>query len=165
MSATGGPLRWLAPALASAALGCAAAGLAPGQGGSAGRVPDTDLGLSKGSVFDVPAPPPVPVNASAPGERPAPPRAYPGAPPVIPHAVSGFLAITARENACVGCHRADAKEKRPGEATPLPPSHQVDPGEVPGPSGARASATRWVCTACHVERTGARPLVGNGFGR
>ncbi len=160
----GGSLRWLAPALASAALGCAAARLAPRPGGSAGRVPDTELGLSKGSVFDVPSPPPVPVNASAPGERPAPPRAYPGAPPVIPHAVSGLRAITARENACVDCHGADGKEKRRGEAAPLPPSHRADPDEAPGAFGTRASATRWVCTACHVERTGARPLVANGFG-
>ncbi len=158
----GGSPRWLAPVLASAALGCASARSAPGPIASPGPVPDAELGLSKGSVFDVPAPPPVPANASAPGERPAPPRAYPGAPPVIPHAVSGFLPITARENACVDCH--GAKEKRPGQATPIPASHGADPGEAAGPDGLRVAATRWVCTACHVERTGARPLVGNGFG-
>lgn len=156
-------MRMPAIVLAAAALGCAAARTAPGSAvGPGAPVPDAALGLSRGSVFDVPAPPPVPVNASVPGDGSPAPRAYPGAPPVIPHAVADFLPITARENSCIDCHRV--KERKDGEATPIPPSHLVDLRRAPGGSG-EVAGTRYVCTACHVGTTGARPLVGNRFGR
>ena len=157
-------MRMLAIGLAAAALGCAASRPAPDRaGGPAAQapVPDTALGLAKGSVFDVPVPPPVPANVTGPGAGPLVPRAYPGAPPVIPHAIGDFLPITARENSCLDCH--GVKEKKPGEATPIPPSHYLDLRRAPDRAGDTVAGTRLVCTACHVERTGAPPLVGNSF--
>jgi len=147
--------------IAAAALGCAASRLDHARFPGAGPVPDAALGLARGSVFDIPVPPPVPVNAARPGEALVAPRPYPGAPPVIPHATGGLLPIGARENACLGCH--GVRERKPGEAAPVPGSHTLDPRRAPDQPAAEVAGAWWVCTTCHVGRTGARPLVGNGF--
>ena len=133
-----------------------------GEGGERGvPVPDHALGLSKTSVFDVPAPPAVKQNDSAPGEQPVVPRAYALAPPRIPHAIGDFLPITAKQNACADCHTV--KEKEPGQPTPIPASHYTDFRNAPGKVGEAVVGARWVCTACHVPLTDAKPLVGNAF--
>jgi cytochrome c-type protein NapB len=124
-------------------------------------VPDSALGLSRASVFDVPAPPLVKENDSAPGELPPPPRPYALSPPRIPHGISDFLPITAKANACVDCHSVAEKEK--GQPTPLPASHYTDYRNAPGKRGEKVAGARWVCTACHVPITDAKPLVANGF--
>jgi cytochrome c-type protein NapB len=122
-------------------------------------IPDTSLGLSKTSVLDTPTPPVVKPNESAPGEQPALPRPYVIAPPRIPHGAGDFLPITLAQNACVDCHAV--AEKKPGEATPLPPSHYTDLRNAPDRVGAEVTGARYVCTACHVPRTDAPDLVGN----
>ncbi len=145
-----------APAATPAAAPASAAtpSAAPGKA-------DRDLGLSKASVFEVPAPPPVKQNDSAPGELPVLPRPYALAPPRIPHGVDGFLPITRAQNSCLDCH--EVKEKKKGEPTPIPASHYRDLRRAPGVAGEKVSGARWVCTACHVPRTEAEPLVESRF--
>ncbi len=146
-------LRALPVAAAVALAACASTGTAP--------VPAADLGLSKGPVLATPVPPPIVTNGTAPGEAPEPPAAYEGVPPVIPHAIADFVPITAKENACAGCHVIPAKEK--GGPDPVPPSHYVDTRNAPGKVGTTLAGTRHVCVSCHVEATAAKPLVRNDF--
>jgi nitrate reductase (cytochrome), electron transfer subunit len=124
---------------------------------------DTALGLAKGSVFEVPTPPAVQVNESAPGEMPVLPRPYVTAPPRIPHAVGDFLPITLTENACLGCHAI--KEKSKGEPTPIPSSHYTDYRHAPERVGGQVVGARYVCVSCHAVKTDAPDLVENRFGR
>src|SRR5512147_1282643 len=87
--------------------------------------PDKDLGLAKGSVFETPSPPAYHAEASAPGEKPRPPRLSREIPPVIPHGIADFLPITREENGCMACHDILGPKKK-GEPTPIPASHRVD---------------------------------------
>jgi nitrate reductase (cytochrome), electron transfer subunit len=145
-----------------AAAACSSAPPRRGEGGEkGGGIPDAALGLSKTSVFDVPAPPAIKANDSAPGEQPVVPRAYALAPPRIPHAIGDFLPITPKQNACADCHTV--KEKEPGQPTPIPASHYTDFRNAPGKPGDKVVGARWVCTSCHVPLTDAKPLVGNAF--
>ncbi|MCL4432331.1 MAG: nitrate reductase cytochrome c-type subunit [Epsilonproteobacteria bacterium] len=48
-------------------------------------------------------------------------RAYPDAPPMIPHDISDFGEITKDNNACLGCHMPDVATGV--QATPIPQSH------------------------------------------
>ena len=124
-------------------------------------LPDASLGLAKASVFDVPTPPPVKANETAPGEKPALPRPYVIAPPRIPHAVGDFLPITAKQNSCVDCH--SVTEKKSGEPTPMPASHYVDYRNTPHQVGDQVAGARYVCISCHVVVTDAPSLVENRF--
>jgi nitrate reductase (cytochrome), electron transfer subunit len=124
-------------------------------------ISEASLGLTKGSVFDVPTPPAVKPNDSAPGELPALPRAYRIAPPRIPHAVADFLPITRSQNACLDCHRV--KEQAKGDPTPIPPTHYTDYRNAPERAGSEVVGARYVCLSCHVARTDAPDLVGNRF--
>ena len=131
---------------------------------AAGAVPgiqDSSLGLSKTSVFDVPAPKPVEYITAEPGKGQLVPRAYPGAPPVIPHAISDYLPISRDENACQTCHAVT--ERKPGEPTPIPPSHYIDWRNAPTVTRQQITGSRWVCTSCHVPQARVEPLVGNTF--
>ncbi len=145
------PLRILAAAASLAA--CATTGPAP--------IPAADLGLSKGAVLATPVPPPLVTNGTAPGDAPLPAQSYKGVAPVIPHAIADFTPITAKDNACAGCHVTPAKTK--GGPTPVPPSHYVDYRNAPGKQGTELASTRYVCVSCHVEATSAKPLVRNDF--
>ena len=124
-------------------------------------IPDTSLGLSKGSVFDVPTPPAVKANESNPGEAPLLSRPYVIAPPRVPHAVADFLPITQKQNACLDCHAV--KEKKQGNPTPIPPSHYTDYRHAPDRVGVQVAGARYVCVSCHAAKTGAPDLVGNRF--
>ncbi len=158
-------------AILSLALGLSVAALAGGWVMSAPApaaaqaggdpVPDTSLGLVKGSVFDVPTPPAVKPNDSSPGEQPPLPRPYVIAPPGIPHGIADYLPITRQENACLACHEVEGK--KPGEPTPIPPSHYTDERNAPGQVGSQLVGARHVCVACHVPTTDAPELVGNRF--
>ena len=123
--------------------------------------PDTALGLQKGSVFAVPVPPPVKPNESAPGEQKPVAPPYAGSPPLIPHGTGDFLPITAKQNACLDCHAVT--EKKPGEPTPLPPSHYTDLRNAPDAVADKVTGARYVCVSCHVGTTDAAPLVQNRF--
>ena len=129
--------------------------------GPATPIADGSLGLAKGSVFDTPAPPAVKANESNPGELPPLPRPYPIAPPRIPHAITDFLPITQKQNACLDCHAV--KEKKPGEPTPIPSSHYVDFRNAPGQVGSQLAGARYVCVSCHAAKTDAPDLVENRF--
>jgi cytochrome c-type protein NapB len=126
-----------------------------------GPIADSELGLSKGSVFEVPTPPAVKANDSNPGEGPLLPRPYIIAPPRIPHAVADFLPITQKQNACLDCHAV--KEKKQGDPTPIPPSHYTDYRNAPDRVGDQVVGTRYVCVSCHAVKTDAPNLVGNRF--
>jgi len=126
-----------------------------------GPIADAELGLSKGSVFDVPTPPAVKANDSNPGEGPLVPRPYVIAPPRIPHTVGDFLPITQKQNACLDCHAV--KEKQQGNPTPIPPSHYTDYRNAPDRVGGQVAGARYVCVSCHAARTDAPNLVGNRF--
>jgi cytochrome c-type protein NapB len=125
-------------------------------------VKDTDLGLSRTSVFDVPSPPLYKAEDAAPGEKPLPKRLSAGLPPNIPHAIGDFLPITRDTNLCIECHEVPGPKKK-GEPTPLPRSHYVDWRHDQGRKLEKHAGARWVCTACHLAQTDAKPLVGNRF--
>jgi len=154
-----------------AALACAGggdggptgAGTAPGAepGPEKAAIPDTEIGLMKGSVFDVPVPEPVHRRTSMPGEEPVLPRPYSLSPPVIPHAIVDFLPIDRESNYCIVCHRVE--EKVEGEPTPIPPSHFVDLRRAPTVQGDMVAGARYNCLACHAVTTDAAPLVANEF--
>jgi len=125
------------------------------------QTPDTSLGLSKTSVFDVPAPEPVRDPTADPGDTGPLPRAYAKAPPLIPHAIADMLPITRDDNLCMDCHMIE--EAGEGEPTPIPKSHYTDLRRAPGVVGETVAGARYNCVACHVAPTGAKPLVGNTF--
>jgi cytochrome c-type protein NapB len=126
-----------------------------------GPITDAELGLSKGSVFDVPTPPAVRANDSNPGEGPLLPRPYVIAPPRVPHGVADFLPITQTQNGCLDCHAV--KEKKQGDPTPIPPSHYTDYRNAPDRVGVQVAGARYVCVSCHAATTDAPNLVGNRF--
>jgi cytochrome c-type protein NapB len=147
--------------VATLAGGCASTSSGVAAPAPASAIPDTSLGLVKASVFDTPTPPPVKPDESAPGERPALPRPYATSPPRIPHATADFLPITRKQNMCLDCHAV--KEKKPGEPTPIPPTHYTDYRAAPDRVGSEVVGARYVCVSCHVGRTDAPELVGNTF--
>ena len=123
--------------------------------------PDSQIGLSKVSVFEVADPDPVNENTSDPGEMPVLPRAFSDGPPLIPHGVAEFLPITLSENQCMDCHQVEEKEE--GEPTPIPQSHFVDLRNAPDAVREDVAGARYLCMSCHVPQTGAAPLVENEF--
>lgn len=126
-----------------------------------GPIADSQLGLAKGSVFEVPTPPAVKANEGNPGEGPLLPRPYVIAPPRIPHAVADFLPITQKQNACLECHAV--KEKKQGDPTPIPQSHYIDYRNAPDRVGGQVAGARYVCVSCHAAKTEAPNLVENRF--
>jgi len=141
--------------LLAATLGCA--------GAPAESVPDEQIGLSYGEIDHVAVPDPVTENLSEPGELPRVARAFPEAPPEIPHGISDFLPIVRDENLCLDCHGA-VEEKVEGEPTPLPPSHRTDLRNDPSAVRDEVVGARYVCTSCHVPSNDVSPLVENRFG-
>ena len=123
-------------------------------------IPDRDLGLAKGSVFEAPAPPRFQNEASAPGEKALPKRINQEYPPVIPHSLADVLPITQDSNLCMDCHAVPGPKKK-GEATPIPKSHYVDLRRAPKTQAKTVAGSRYVCISCHVPRTDAQPLVTN----
>jgi len=131
-------------------------------GPPAKAVADRDLGLSRTSVFETPAPPLYQDEGSTPGEKPLPKRINRETPPVIPHGVSNCLPITRSSNPCMDCHAVPGPKKK-GEATPIPGSHFVDLRHAPHAKGKQLAGSRYVCISCHVSRTDARLLVGSTY--
>lgn len=124
-----------------------------------------EMGLSKTSVFDTPTPDAFAYTAPAPRKSSLLPRAYggfEGAPPQIPHAIDGFLPITADNNACAGCHDRPhliGRERRKGATPPIPRSHY---GGFKGEGDEDTlSGANYVCSQCHVPQSGVEPLVVN----
>lgn len=135
--------------------------LAAGKG-----IPADSLGLSKGSVFAVPAQKAYSSKAGQPGTNEVLPRAYSGAPPQIPHAISDFLPVTTQSNMCVACHANPGlwgKKREKGEPTAIPPSHYTDRRNAPDKVTDHLMGARFNCNQCHVPQLDAKPLVGNSF--
>jgi cytochrome c-type protein NapB len=151
----------LAALVALSSTAGAAPASAPGKP-AAKAIPDKELGLSKTSVFDVPSPPAWKAEDGAPGTTPLPRRVSTEVPPVIPHGFADFLPITPAQNTCLDCHGVPPPKKK-GEATPLPASHYLDQRVQPAKKGDKVAGARWVCVSCHVGRSDAPPLTGNGF--
>jgi len=126
---------------------------------------DVDLGLSKTSVFDEPTPQPFEYNDAFPGSSKILPRAYPGAPPQIPHNIDSFKPITAANNACLGCHdKPETIGKKGGKnLPPMPLSHYTATKGKSKQAQRKVSGARFLCTQCHVPQAQVKPLVGNSF--
>jgi len=124
------------------------------------------MGLSKGSVFEVPSQKAYAVKGGQPGQNKLLPRAYLGAPPQVPHDIADFLPITAQSNMCAACHAQPdqwGKKREKGAPVPIPPSHYTDLRNAPGKVTDHLIGARYNCTQCHVPQMDAKPLVENTF--
>ncbi len=84
-------------------------------------------------------------------------RSYPEQPPVIPHSIDGYQ-LTLNANRCLDCHRRQYTE---GSRAPMISiTHFMDRD---GQMLADVTPRRYFCTACHVQQTDAKPLVGSTF--
>ena len=138
----------------------------PDKAATTGAIADTNMGLSKTSVFDTPEPPAVTYTDKFPGTSTVMPRAYLNAPPQIPHNIDSFKPITASSNACVGCHNNPSlrgKEIPKGTPTPMPESHYTDLRNKPDTVSEQLVGARYVCTQCHVPQANVEVLVDNSF--
>lgn len=123
---------------------------------------DDQMGLSKTSVYDDPSPDVFQYPTTNPSAAVALPRAYNGAPPMVPHKIDGFLPVTSKKNMCLTCHNEPdmiGKAKSKGDPTPMPASHysKADNGSL------TFSDTRYVCVQCHTPQADVKDLVGNTF--
>ena len=133
-------------------------------------VPDTQLGLNKTAVTDSPPPEKFSYSKNFPGIDPVLKRAYPGAPPQIPHNIEPFLPVSKDRNMCKTCHDkrdtfdASGKAKKvKGQPTAIPASHYIDHRLGNGRIGKTVVGARTVCTQCHVPQANVKPLVENTF--
>lgn len=107
-------------------------------------------------------------------------RAFQDAPPMIPHDVSGFLPIKAKNNACIGCHAPDIAPAM--GATPIPGSHFLDmrpkhkfdgkmfskvidnyKNETSVKKINHLSSARFNCSQCHAPQSQGTLAVENTF--
>jgi len=148
-------------------------------------VDDVELGLRKSGLSGAVNIPEAKYDRPAPGAAKRFARSYVNAPPLIPHSVDGLLPITAKNNACLGCHMPDVAKSM--GATPIPESHFTDfrpstkvvNGKIVKDGKAVSNATdikiakfkklkklnpaRYNCSQCHVPQANVKPLVGNTF--
>ena len=125
---------------------------------AADPIPDSDLGLSRTSVFDTPLPEPFDYDGSA-GLLPA---LSADEPPMIPHEIRSFEQITVSRNRCLRCHLLPeqvGETVAEGDATPIPADHYLSLPE--GDQPAKLDGGRWVCTQCHVSQSNSEQLVRN----
>lgn len=130
----------------------------------ASAVDELNMGLSKGSVFDVPTPPVSMYPTIKPGKSERLPRAYSTLPPQINHRVEEYLPITMEENECLDCHdrrKLIGKTWKLGKKIPMPDNHY---GSFQKNGGTEdVAGARYNCTQCHVPMSDAKPLVENTF--
>jgi nitrate reductase (cytochrome), electron transfer subunit len=86
-----------------------------------------------------------------------PMRSYPEQPPIIPHAIEGYQ-VSLATNRCLECHRREYTQLV--GAPMISFTHFMDRD---GQMLADVAPRRYFCTACHVQQTGARPLVDNVY--
>ena len=125
-----------------------------------GPISDRDLSLYPGSVFEAPDPPAFTWKSRDPGGNERLPRAYPVAPPRIPHGIADFVPIRLQSNACLDCHALDAG----ADAPELPASHRTDWRNAPGVVEPTVAGARYNCVSCHVPTSDAGQLRGNTAG-
>ena len=141
---------------------------------SGGGVSDTELSLRKGPVLNTVAEANPVYNTNDPGGNKKFGAAYYGAPPMIPHTVSG-VELNGKANDCLDCHQQG------DEDTPaMPPSHFIKAEFKSGPRGSVAkgqvtrfdrfyrvsevAGNRYDCKLCHAPQAeNAGPLVQNDF--
>lgn len=143
-----------------------AALLSPTWADAADAIEDESLGLSKESVFAVPAPDDFTYSDKFPGSAGVAPRSYPGAPPQIPHDIESFLPVSKTSNMCLGCHDRQGQKKQAGQPTPVPASHYTvrrGDGAGAGKLQKKLSGAQYVCTQCHVPQARVKELTGNSF--
>lgn len=85
------------------------------------------------------------------------PRQFVQQPPLIPHAIEGYV-INQKFNKCLTCH-SWANYKETG-ATKISLTHFSD---REGQDLANVAARRYFCVQCHVPQTDAAPIVDNDF--
>lgn len=137
-----------------------AATLAAGGLHASDGIRDDKIGLSKTSVFAVPAPDTFKYRDADPARAGTLPRAWPDAPPLVPHRIDPFVPLTAARNQCVNCHNRPSMigKKIEGAPTAMPASHYR---EVEGKKVRNHS--QHICTQCHVPQAEVQVLVGNTF--
>jgi cytochrome c-type protein NapB len=137
--------------------------LVAGVGAAGDPVDDSELGLSKTSVFDTPSPEAFTYTESFPGTNEALPRAYTGAPPQIPHRISNYVPVTAKSNQCLGCH--DKPELigkvTKGLPTPMPKGHYAQRFSLTKKGSKSLDNATFLCNQCHVPQADVKPLVEN----
>ena len=133
-------------------------------------ITDSSLGLSKTAVTESPPPEKFHYSENFPGIDPVLKRAYPGAPPQIPHNIEAFLPVSKDRNMCKTCHdkrdtfdTSGKAKKVKGQPTAIPASHYIDQRFAPGEIGKTLVGARTVCTQCHVPQANVKPLVKNTF--
>lgn len=128
-------------------------------------IAETDLGLSKTSVFDTPSPETFSYGEASPGDSKNLPRAFLGAPPQIPHEIDSSLPLVPDSNMCLDCHDQPEQKGQPeeGEPTPIPASHYTDLRRDPDKVMRELIGARFICTQCHVPQANVKPLVENTF--
>jgi cytochrome c-type protein NapB len=104
------------------------------------------------------APEDKPYVGKAPGTQKPIARTFSGQPPLIPHTVENFDAITLEGNLCLACHGPE--NYKTIKAPKVADSHFKDRD---GKRLSEVSPARHQCTACHVPQADAKPLVGNTF--
>ncbi len=139
---------------------CAVTGSAQQLRGRRNEIPDRQLGLSKTSMTDAPVSDVYVYSSKSPGESTRLPRAYTGAPPLVPHSIDGLLPITRDSNTCIVCHGTPGSSS--DDPPPAPVSHFVDQRNAPDVRRNEVAGARWVCTSCHIPQTNAPTLVVNG---
>lgn len=105
--------------------------------------------LRQNSMFDgnlIPGP--LKYEGQFPGENALLPRGFDGAPPQVPHDVSGFT-IQVDNNDCITCHDPEME----AEKTPVIPVTHFESGNI--------DMRRYQCSLCHVPLSDAKPLVKN----
>lgn len=89
-------------------------------------------------------------SAPAPGQSTVLPREYPGAPPLVPHDISGFD-ITKDANACLACHSDGISFGEGHVATKIPPSHYTS--QSTGEETTELQGLRYNCNICHIPQS------------
>ena len=126
---------------------------APTQVKAATSISDGDLSLYPGSLFVVPNPAGFSWNDDDPGDNDLLERAFPIAPPRIPHTIADFGPITQKANGCLECHALNAG----ADAPELPESHRTDLRHSPVRVATTVAGARYICLACHVPTSDAGP--------
>lgn len=104
------------------------------------------------------APPERLYTGKSPGSQKPVARTFSTQPPLIPHAIEDFDAVTLESNPCLSCH-GPANYESVG-APKMADSHFKGRD---GNTLTDVSAARHQCTACHVPQADAKPLVENTF--
>ena len=104
------------------------------------------------------APPERSYRGGSPGSQKRVARTFSTQPPVIPHSIEGFDAVSLHNNPCLLCHGPENYKNT--RAPRVAESHFVDRDGKMQPT---VSAARHECTACHVPQADAKPLVENTF--